>query len=114
MIVLQVIREVIPTQQVIIVGGGVGAWIGLIIAKKYPDLVAGIIGLAADPDFTENLLWRFLPEGKKVSKREQQLSIHRIFPMAHIHTVFMYRMRVWYIFRILMILFLSFLERNNR
>ncbi len=80
--VLQIIREVIPTQQVIIVGGGVGAWIGLLIAKKYPDLIAGIIGLAADPDFTENLLWRFLPEGKKVSTREQQIPAHRISPMT--------------------------------
>ncbi len=51
-------------------GGGVGAWVALNIAKKYPDLIAGIIGLAADPDFTENLLWRFLPEEKKVSRRE--------------------------------------------
>ncbi len=59
-----------------------GAWIGLNIAKKYPDLIAGIIGLAADPDFTENLLWRFLPEGKKVSTREQQIPAHRIFLMT--------------------------------
>ncbi len=54
-----------------------GAWVGLNIAKKYPDLIAGIVGLAADPDFTENLLWRFLPEEKKV---KQQRCTHVLYP----------------------------------
>jgi pimeloyl-ACP methyl ester carboxylesterase len=56
-----------PTRKVIIVGGGIGMWVALNIARSHPDRIAGIMGLAADPDFTENLLWRFLPEETKVS-----------------------------------------------
>ncbi len=61
-----------------------GAWVALNIAKKHPDLIAGIIGLAADPDFTENLLWRFLPEEKKVSRgREEQIPPCRILSLTY-------------------------------
>ena len=48
-----------------LVGGGVGGWVALLVAVQRPDLVAGIVGLAADPDFTERLLWAQLPEETK-------------------------------------------------
>lgn len=51
-------------QEVIIVGGGVGGWIATLIALERPEKVGGIVGLAADPDFTENLLMRYLPKSK--------------------------------------------------
>lgn len=51
--------------KVVLVGHGVGSWIAFIIAKKRPDLVSGIVGMAADPDFTEELLWKRLPEDVK-------------------------------------------------
>eukprot|EP00903_Cladosiphon_okamuranus_P010569 g9994.t1 len=51
-------------QEVIIVGGGVGGWIATLIALERPEKVGGIVGLAADPDFTENLLMRYLPKAK--------------------------------------------------
>lgn len=55
-----------PQQKVILVGHGVGAWISFVIAKKRADLVSGIIGMSADPDFTEELLWKKLsPEVKE-------------------------------------------------
>ncbi|CAM9287147.1 unnamed protein product [Pylaiella littoralis] len=53
-----------PYQEVIIVGGGVGGWIATLIALERPEKVGGIVGLAADPDFTENLLMRYLPKAK--------------------------------------------------
>ncbi|CAN0226680.1 unnamed protein product, partial [Hapterophycus canaliculatus] len=53
-----------PWQEVIIVGGGVGGWIATLIALERPEKVGGIVGLAADPDFTENLLMRYLPKAK--------------------------------------------------
>lgn len=52
-------------KKVILIGHGVGAWISFVVAAKRPDLVAGIVGLAADPDFTEELLWKKLPEDVK-------------------------------------------------
>lgn len=48
--------------KVVVVGAGVGGWIAALAAMKRPDLVGGIVGLAADPDFTEELLLKRLPE----------------------------------------------------
>ena len=42
-----------------------GAWISFIIASKRPDLIRGVVGIAADPDFTEELLWKTLSEEVK-------------------------------------------------
>ena len=36
----------------ILVGSSLGGWISLLFAKSYPQKVAGIIGIAAAPDFT--------------------------------------------------------------
>lgn len=44
----------------VFVASGVGAWVALLIAMERPDLVRGIVGLSADPDFTEDLLWHTL------------------------------------------------------
>jgi pimeloyl-ACP methyl ester carboxylesterase len=52
-------------EKVILVGHGMGAWISFLIAMKRPDLVSGIVGLSADPDFTEELLWKTLSEEVK-------------------------------------------------
>jgi pimeloyl-ACP methyl ester carboxylesterase len=34
-----------------------GGWIALLIALARPQLIAGLIGIAAAPDFTETLMW---------------------------------------------------------
>jgi len=34
--------------------------VSLVVAGSRPDLIKGIVGISADPDFTENLLWREL------------------------------------------------------
>jgi len=49
----------------VLVGCGVGAWVAILVALARPDLVRGLIGLSADPDFTEDLLWKFLPDEEK-------------------------------------------------
>lgn len=41
----------------IIVGSSMGGWIGLLLARALPDRVAGFVGIAAAPDFTEDLMW---------------------------------------------------------
>ena len=51
--------------KVILVGHGVGAWVSFLVAAKRPDLVSGIVGMSADPDFTEELLWKNLSEDIK-------------------------------------------------
>ena len=49
-------------RRIVVVGAGVGGWISCLLAKNRPDLVGGIVGLAADPDFTEDLLLKRLPQ----------------------------------------------------
>lgn len=41
----------------ILVGSSMGGWIALLIAKRRPELVAGLIGIAAAPDFTADAMW---------------------------------------------------------
>src|ERR1700710_1329935 len=45
---------------VILVGSSMGGWIGLNIALARPQRVAGFVGIAAAPDFTERLIWEAL------------------------------------------------------
>ncbi len=41
----------------ILVGSSMGGWVMLCAALACPDRVAGIVGIAAAPDFTEDLMW---------------------------------------------------------
>lgn len=40
----------------ILVGSSMGGWIALLLARAFPERVAGILGVAAAPDFTELLI----------------------------------------------------------
>lgn len=44
--------------QLVLVGSSMGGWIALLVARERPDRMAGLIGIAAAPDFTETLMWQ--------------------------------------------------------
>jgi pimeloyl-ACP methyl ester carboxylesterase len=55
----------------IVVGSSMGGWIMLLATLARPGRVAGLIGLAAAPDFTEALMWqRFPPDVRSMIERE--------------------------------------------
>lgn len=41
----------------ILVGSSMGGWISLLIARRLPERLAGFVGIAAAPDFTEDGFW---------------------------------------------------------
>ncbi|MGB8815248.1 MAG: alpha/beta hydrolase [Paracoccaceae bacterium] len=41
----------------VLVGSSMGGWLALLLARAMPDRVAGLVGIAAAPDFTEDSMW---------------------------------------------------------
>ena len=49
----------------VLVGSSMGGWISLLVSRALPDRVAGLVGIAAAPDFTADLMWdRYSDEQK--------------------------------------------------
>ena len=49
----------------VLVGSSMGGWVMLLAALKRVQRIAGLIGIAAAPDFTENLMWTGFSEDQK-------------------------------------------------
>ncbi len=41
----------------VLVGSSMGGWVMLLVALARPERIAGLVGIAAAPDFTEDLMW---------------------------------------------------------
>jgi pimeloyl-ACP methyl ester carboxylesterase len=63
--------DALTTGPQILVGSSMGGWIGLLLARGRRDRLAGFIGLAPAPDFTETLMWpAFSAEQKDAVMRD--------------------------------------------
>lgn len=52
-------------KDLIVVGSSMGGWLMLLLAQKRPEIILKLVGIAAAPDFTEELIWPKLSEPKK-------------------------------------------------
>lgn len=60
----EILNNLVP-QKAILIGSSLGGWLAIRLAEKKHTKISAIIGLAAAPDFTENLIWDKLDEDKK-------------------------------------------------
>jgi pimeloyl-ACP methyl ester carboxylesterase len=49
----------------VLVGSSMGGWIALLLARAVPDRIAGLVCIAAAPDFTQDSLWARLDDGQR-------------------------------------------------
>ncbi|ONG44580.1 alpha/beta hydrolase [Pseudoroseomonas deserti] len=47
----------LTTGPLVLVGSSMGGWISLLLSRRMPDRIQAILGIAAAPDFTEDLMW---------------------------------------------------------
>jgi pimeloyl-ACP methyl ester carboxylesterase len=50
---------------VVLVGSSMGGWIGFLMAKRMPERLAGLVTIAAAPDFTEDGMWASWSEAQR-------------------------------------------------
>jgi pimeloyl-ACP methyl ester carboxylesterase len=55
----------------ILVGSSMGGWIALLAARVLAPRLAGLIGIAAAPDFTETLMWEAMTFAERAQLMEQ-------------------------------------------
>jgi len=49
----------------ILIGSSMGSWIALHLAREFPRRLAGFIGIASAPDFTQRLIWKRLSQSQR-------------------------------------------------
>jgi pimeloyl-ACP methyl ester carboxylesterase len=64
----------------LLVGSSMGGWLGLLVALARPGRIAGLVGIAAAPDFTERLMWQSLAPAEQ---RALQATGQRLEPSQY-------------------------------
>lgn len=53
--------------KVVLVGSSMGGWISLLLARDMPERIAGLVTIAAAPDFTEDSMWTGFDDTQKAA-----------------------------------------------
>ena len=59
----------------ILVGSSMGGWISLLMARAMPERIAGLVGIAAAPDFTEDSMWEGFTPAQKAELAQGQVAL---------------------------------------
>ena len=61
---------------VVLAGSSMGGWIALLVARQRPARIAGLLGIAPAPDFTERLMWAsMMPQEREELLRDGVLHV---------------------------------------
>lgn len=59
----------------VLVGSSMGGWIALLVARALPARVAGVVGIAAAPDFTEDSMWAQFTDAQRAELAQGQVAL---------------------------------------
>jgi pimeloyl-ACP methyl ester carboxylesterase len=59
----------------VLVGSSMGGWISLLVARAMPERVAGMVTIAAAPDFTEDSMWAGFSDAQKAELMAGQVAL---------------------------------------
>ena len=68
-----IVKNLIKKGKIILIGSSMGAWIGIVLIKYFHQRIKGFIGIAAAPDFTEELIWKKLNIFEKNNIRKNKI-----------------------------------------
>ncbi len=62
--------------KLILVGSSMGGWMSLLMARQMPERIAGMVTIAAAPDFTEDSMWASFDQGQRDAlERDGQIAL---------------------------------------
>lgn len=71
-----VLIDQLTSGKLVLIGSSMGGWIALLAALARPERIAGLIGIAAAPDFTERLMWQAMtPRQRETLLRDGVLHV---------------------------------------
>ncbi len=60
---------------IVLVGSSMGGWISLLVARHMPERIAGLVTIAAAPDFTEDSMWAGFSDAQKADLEMGQVAL---------------------------------------
>ena len=57
--------------KVVLVGSSMGGWISLLVSREMPEKIAGLVTIAAAPDFTEDSMWASFDVAQKATLKAE-------------------------------------------